>query len=260
MSDADTTRKLGLHARKHTPQERHALDELCAAFERSPLHLAQKFQAFPRHLRRQDIARFLAKYELFKLSIDAHGSVVECGVFTGGGLLAWAHFSAILEPYNHTRRVIGFDTFAGFPDTHAADTACGSSEHLHAGAFASHGDIQNEIRELAAIHDRNRPLGHIPKIELVAGDARETVPRYVHDHPHLLVSLVYLDFDLYEPTRAALEALLPRVVRGGVIAFDELNCPDFPGETTALLECLDLRNVELRRFPFEPYVSYFVRR
>lgn len=60
-------------------------------------------------------------------------------------------------------------------------------------------------------------------------------------------------------TKAALAALLPRVVKGGVVAFDELNCAEFAGETTALLETLSLDQVELRRFPIDPYVSYFIK-
>jgi hypothetical protein len=70
---------------------------------------------------------------------------------------------------------------------------------------------------------------------------------------------LYIDFDLYAPTKAALEALLPRVPRGGVVAFDELNCPEFAGETSALLECLNLNKLDLRRLPFDPYISWFVR-
>src|SRR4051794_25231288 len=104
-------RELGHHSAKYTPVEASAVDELSAAFEGSHLSLAHRLQTFPRHVRRQDIARFLTKYEIFKLSLAANGSVIECGVFAGGGLASWAHFSVILEPYNHTRRVIGFDTF-----------------------------------------------------------------------------------------------------------------------------------------------------
>jgi hypothetical protein len=96
-------------------------------------------------------------------------------------------------------------------------------------------------------------------VELIAGDASHTIPEYVASHPHLLISLMYLDFDIYEPTKVALQHLYQRVVKGGIIAFDELNCAEFPGETTALLEALDLENVELRRFPFEPYISYFTK-
>jgi hypothetical protein len=251
--------ELGHHISRHTKVEENVLTALSAAFGSSHLSLQHKLSAFPRHLRRQDVARFLTKYEIFKASLPANGSVIECGVFTGGGVMAWAHFSSILEPYNHTRRVIGFDTFSGFPDVHENDTTRGVSEHLHRGAFSVGDSLAEEIRQLAAIHDRNRPLGHIPKVELVAGDACETIPSYVQTHPHLLVSLLYLDFDLYVPTKLALEHFYPRVPKGGIVAFDELNCAEFPGETTALLETLDLTEVNLRRFPFDPYISYFVK-
>lgn len=250
---------LGHHAAKYAPGERRVLDDLCAAFEESPVTLAQRLQTFPRHVRRQDIARFLVKHELFKLSAGANGSIVECGVFAGGGLFGWMHFSAIYEPYNHSRRIIGFDTFSGFPGVHEKDLTAGRSEHTRTGAFQSTSTIVQELQSLAAIHDANRPLGHIPKIEVVVGDACETVPAYVAQHPSLLISLLYLDFDLYAPTRAALEALMPRVVKGGVVAFDELNCAEFAGETTALLETMSVQGIELRRFPIDPYISYFVR-
>jgi hypothetical protein len=42
------------------------------------------------------------------------GSIVECGVFKGFGLMSWAKLSAMLEPENFTRRIYGFDTFEGF--------------------------------------------------------------------------------------------------------------------------------------------------
>jgi hypothetical protein len=247
------------HAALHTPTEKGLAEELCAAFEGSQLSVALRLQNFPRHVRRQDIARFLAKYEIFKQVLSVNGSIAECGVFAGGGIMTWEHFSAILEPYNHTRRIVGFDSFAGFPDVHEKDLKIGSSEHLHKGALATNSTIKDEIEYLVARHDRNRPLGHIPKVELVAGDACETIPEYVKQNPHLLISLMYLDFDIYEPTRVALQNLYPRVVKGGIIAFDELNCSEFPGETSALLETLDLAHVELRRFPFEPYISYFIK-
>lgn len=251
---------LGLgHRAKHSENERSLASELVHEFEVSSLPLHLRLQHFARHVRRQDIARMLAKYELFQLNLPVNGSVVECGVYAGAGLLSWHHFSAILEPYNHSRRLIGFDTFEGFPSVDVKDVEHGESEHLKEGAFQTTPEIQRELERLIALHDRNRPLGHIPKIELVAGDATATIPRFLESHPHLLISLLYLDFDIYQPTKVALEHLLQRVVKGGVVAFDELNCADFPGETTALLEVLGLEKVALRRFPFEPYISYFIK-
>lgn len=250
--------ELGHHAALHTAQESEVVADLVAAFEHSPLSLPQRLASFARYAKRQDLARFLTKYELYKLSLGANGSVVECGVFMGAGLLSWLHFSSILEPYNHSRRIFGFDTFEGFRGVSAKDEPS-RSEHLKAGAFQTHQSIKEELEALATIHDHNRPLGHIPKVELVAGDACETIPAFVAEKPHVLISLLYLDFDLYEPTQAALRHLLPRVVKGGVVAFDELNCAEWPGETAALVEALDLGEVRLRRFPMDPYISYFIK-
>lgn len=259
MKKRNTLKALGHHEAKHTPGEKGTVEAFCHAFESSGVPLSQRLQNFPRHVRRQDIARFLAKYEIFKLALSVNGSVVECGVFAGGGLMSWMHFSSIHEPYNHTRRVIGFDTFSGFPGVHEKDTRAGTSDHLYKSAFQINASIQDEIAALAALHDHNRPLGHIPKVELVAGNACETIPRYIEEHPHLLVSLLYLDFDIYEPTKTALAHLFPRIVKGGVVAFDEVNCPEFPGETTALLESFDLCEVELRRTPMDPHISWFIK-
>jgi hypothetical protein len=259
MSDDKTLKAMGLHSARHTGPEKNAINGLCDIFSNSPIPLPQKLQNFCRHTRRQDIARFLTRYELFKLSLPAHGSIVECGVFAGGGLIAWHHFSSIFEPYNHSRRIFGFDTFKGFPGVSEEDVKGGTSSNLHKGAYSVHESIREEIESFAAVHDGNRPLGHIPKIELVSGDANKTIPTFCKSHQHLLISLLYLDFDLYVPTKTALKHFLPRVVKGGIVAFDELNCPEYPGETRALLEALDLKDVQLRRLPIDPYISYFVR-
>lgn len=241
---------------KHTAGERQVYDELTAAFAESELDLSLRLHSFARHVKRQDVARFLVRYEIFKEQMPANGSIVECGVYAGAGLMSWMHFSSILEPYNYMRRVIGFDTFVGFPNIHEEDLK-GTSQYLEPGALQTHESTYDELRKLAAIHDRNRPLGHMQKVELVKGDACLTIPEYVEKNPHLLVSLLYLDFDIYEPTKVALEHLYPRVVRGGIVAFDELNCKEYPGETTAMLDVLGMP--ALRRSPFDPMISYFVK-
>ena len=60
---------------------------------------------------------------------------------------------------------------------------------------------------------------------------------YLHNsNKHILISLLYLDMDLHEPTKVALQYFLPRMAKGSIIAFDELNYKKFPGETIAMLE------------------------
>lgn len=219
----------------------------------------QKLENFSKYVPRQAIARFLARYELFRLVQDVHGSIVECGVLTGGGLMSFATVSVTLEPYNFQRQVIGFDTFSGFSSVSDQDWegAAQKSPYLRDGGLGVDG-AYDELRQAIALFDQNRFLNQFAKVELVRGDFGVTGPQYLKDNPHLIVSLLYLDFDIYAPTKAALELFLPRIPKGGVIAFDELNERTFPGETMAVQEVVGLSGLRLRRFPFEPGISYAV--
>ena len=57
--------------------------------------------------------------------------------------------------------------------------------------------------------------------ELIEGDICLTVPRYVADYPELKIALLHEDVDLYEPSRVILEQLFDRVVRHGLVVFDD---------------------------------------
>lgn len=213
-----------------------------------------KLENFPKYVRRQHLKRFLAMYEIFKLAMPVKGSIVECGVFRGFGLMSWAKLSAMLEPENLTRRIYGFDTFEGFPSVAAQDQSVFTD--------AKPGDLcansYNELTELIREYDRDRFLGHVPKVELIRGDVARTVPEFVVSHPHLLVSLLFLDADMFQPTKAALETLLPRMPKGAVIAFDELDNPIWPGETAAAMDAVGLRNLRLRRLDWDPYIAFAI--
>lgn len=93
---------------------------------------------------------------------------------------------------------------------------------------------------------------------MVKGDVLNTLDEFINDNQHLLIALLYMDLDIYKPTKFVLERLLKRVPKGGIVAFDELNHRAFPGETAALLEVIDVKNVEIRRVPFCSRISYFV--
>lgn len=225
-------------------------------FQNDATALIEKLEAFPKYASRQAMAKFLTKYEIFKRILNVNGSIVECGVLHGAGLLAWAKLSSIFEPANHVRKVIGFDTFEGFPSVAKADTKTGTFNELKEGGLT--GSTHELISEAVKVYDLNRPINHIPKVELVKGDLCVTARKYLDENPHLVVSLLYLDLDLYEPTKAAIEVFLPRMPKGAVIVFDELNAKIFPGETMAVMEQIGLRNLRIERFSFDSYVSFAV--
>lgn len=222
-------------------------------FSESKCSTYDKLRNFPKYVRRQDTARFLCRYEIFKRQIGIKGSIIECGVHHGGGIMGWAHYSAILEPYNYHREIIGFDTFEGFPEVTGED---GSGDNSKPGAFAENYDIKEELTQAISAFDENRFLNNKRKISLIKGDANLTIPEYVENNKHMLVSLLYLDFDIYKPTVTALQTLLPRIPKGGIIAFDEAHNPDWPGETMALLENMEIKRHRLECLEYEPNISF----
>ena len=230
-------------------------------FDRAGGSNVEKLENFAKFASRQTLARHLGLTEVFKLVLEVQGDVVECGVNWGGGLMAFAQLSAILEPVNLQRRIVGFDTFSGFVKIADEDAkgALFTAERRAGGYLADcQADCLADLQECVTLFDRNRFIGHVEKVVLVPGDASLTIPAYLEASPHTVVSLLHLDFDLYEPTRIAIEHLLPRMPRGAVILFDELNNRTWPGETRAVMDTLGLSKLRIRRFAFEPHMSYAV--
>ena len=221
----------------------------------------EKLQNFPKYVPEKNLISFLSKSELFKKVLDLHGAIIECGVLFGGSTMAWAHFSSIYEPINLTRKIIGFDTFKGFPSFHKKDATGefggGKGEFSKVGDWSS--NSYEDLQESARIFDMLRFKNHHKKIELVKGNFIETGKQYLKDNPHLVIALLYLDFDIYEPTKAALDLFYERIPKGGVIAFDQLNYKVTPGDTIATLESIGLNSHKVQRFYWDPLLSYIVK-
>ena len=101
-------------------------------------------------------------------------------------------------------------------------------------------------------------MSQVKKYEICKGDARTKLKKYLEDHPETIISLAYFDMQLYEPTRDCLKLILPHLTRGSVIAMDELNSCEFPGETVAFQEVIGLDHYKLQRSLFLPDRTYFV--
>jgi hypothetical protein len=238
-----------------TKQEQVVGERLREVFERCSDPFEKKLDNFAKYTRRQALTRTFAQYEIFKRVLRVKGSIVECGVLRGGSLFTWLHLSSIVEPVNFTRRIYGFDTFEGFPAVSEYDKSPASS-HVKAGDL--YANSYEELTALIEVHNSNRLLNNVDKIHLVRGDATTTIPAFVESHPHLVVSLLFLDFDLYEPTKTALQHFVPRMPKGAVLAFDELDNPLWPGETKAALDEVGIRNLRIERVEFDPYIGFAV--
>jgi hypothetical protein len=246
--------KSGGNPKRHSSKDLAGYELSEKAFQSSKLPLFDKLEAFPRFSTKRSLARFLCKHEIFKQIININGVIIECGVFNGAGLFTWAQLSNIYEPTNYNRKVIGFDTFEGFPSVAAEDF--NKMKNPEAGDLL--GEHITEFSFSIEKFEKEYCLSHLSKLELIKGDFMETGENYLNQNKHILISLLYLDFDLYEPTRKALELFIPRMSKGAVLCFDQLNCENFPGETQAILEYCKLSKYELRRTPIDPWISWIV--
>jgi hypothetical protein len=200
---------------------------------------------------RQLVSRMLYMADIYRQIVDVPGAIMEFGVRWGQNLSLFSSLRAIYEPYNYSRRLVGFDTFGGFPSVSEQDgAAVAAGDYSVTAGYASH------LSRVLEIHEALSPLAHIPKFELVAGDAVETLPAYLERNPQTIVALACFDFDLHAPTKACLETILPRIPKGGIVAFDELNHPSFPGETAAVMETIGLKKYRLVRSPLHTFGCY----
>lgn len=202
---------------------------------------------------RQSLSRINFMQRLYGMIVPVHGVIMEFGVRWGQNMALFSTLRGIHEPFNYNRRVIGFDTFEGFPSVAGED-----GRGVQVGDYAVTNDWKSDLQSILDFHEQNAPIAHKTKYELVQGDAIQTVPAWLKQHPETVVALAYFDFDIYTPTKACLEAIMPYVTKGTVLAFDELNCPEFPGETVAVREVLGLSCHALRRDPSSPLTSYMV--
>ncbi|SVD43480.1 uncharacterized protein METZ01_LOCUS396334 [marine metagenome] len=200
---------------------------------------------------RQETGDTLARVELFQKICDIPGYIVECGSNTGNHLMLFALLSTVYEPYAINRKIISFDTFDGF-----------RSINTEADGELSERDFSNAdfdlLEKCVNIYDMNRHLSHMNKIRLIKGNAVETIPEWKHQNKEVVISLLYLDFDIYEPTVVALENLFELIPKGGIVAFDQFSYENFPGETLAFKEKLGL-DYSLKKFSYHPFISYFVK-
>lgn len=201
---------------------------------------------------RVGVQSLITRYELYKLILDVPGDIIECGVYQGNSFAWLANLSVILEPFAINRRIIGFDTFEGFTSIDSlADPVDVSSDNF---ADTSYEMIYKSLQNLDGV----RPVNKVNRFELVKGDIVTTLPKYLDEHPWMTCAMLILDTDLYRPTLTALKTILPIMPKGAVVVFDEYNYQNFPGETQAVRELLDLNKLQIKKFSYESCTAYAI--
>lgn len=241
----------------HSYSEREARlrREFLDLVDRCPIPREVRLDNLALFIRRQVMARYLFADRIYQKILDVPGDIFVFGVLWGQDLALFESLHGIYEPYNYTRRLVGFDTFAGFPSVSEED---GQGHATVPGAYSTSMAYEDYLSQVLEYHEQEAPIPHLRRFGLVKGDVCETLGPYFDKHPETIVALAYIDIDLFAPTEHILNLVLGRMPKGGVVVFDELNLKEFPGETLALDRVLGVRTCRLRRDGFHPTASYMV--
>jgi hypothetical protein len=194
------------------------------------------------------ISKILAHYELYRRIVHLPGVIIECGVFKGLTFTIFSEFRELLDNPD-TRKIIGFDTFADFPETSFQDDKQFREDFIK---IAGNQSISKD-QLISVLKSKNI----YRNIELVEGDIIQTLPEYVQNHPELQIALLNLDTDLYEPAVTILKCLYPRIVDGGILLLDDYGVT--VGETKAVDDYFTGKMVKLQRLPFRETPWYIVK-
>jgi len=201
----------------------------------------------------QTLSRVLFMDFLYRQSLNVQGIIMDLGCRWGQNALLFSAMRGIYEPFNRLRKIVAFDTFEGH-----AKVLSKEKSRMKKGDYGVTEGYEKYLDRLLSMQEKESPMSHIKKYEIIKGDACKTIPQYLKKNPETIVALAYFDFDVYKPTRDGLMAIKECLTRGSVIGFDELVEPACPGETIALKEVLGLRKYALRRSQYNARCSYLI--
>jgi hypothetical protein len=204
-------------------------------------------------MRVEAVARLIYYHTLYQKIMDVPGVICEFGVQYGATLSTLINLRSIYEPFNYSRVVYGFDTFRGLANVTAKDGNLAVD-----GDYSVRDGFDIQLDEILSILEADSACSHIKKFQLIKGDATKTIDDWLSNNPHAIISMAIFDMDIYQPTKVVLEKILPRLTKGSVLVFDELNFAAFPGETIAVNEVLGLNNLRLKRTPMQAHCAWTV--
>lgn len=195
------------------------------------------------------MAKVMAHYDLFKKTVNLPGAIVECGVFKGTSFVRFAAFRELLcNP--SAKKMIGFDAFGEFPETNFQEDLASRDKFIS--DSGEEGIGLEQLMEVLAHKKADK------NVELIKGNVCDTIPEYLAKHPDLRISFLNIDVDVYEPTKACLELLFDRVVKGGVILLDDY-ASIFPGANKAVEDFLRDTDYVPQRLPFATTPCYIIK-
>ncbi|MCR9254922.1 MAG: hypothetical protein NXI16_02370 [Alphaproteobacteria bacterium] len=205
---------------------------------------------FPRVTRTQEITKLFTLLDLYKKIENVHGCIIEIGVLDAFNIIALGHISEIFEHRNYTRKIYGFENFAGY-----VNRVEGVDLYPEKECKPYSRDL---VYESVDLFNRSITFNQMKKVEIVEGNVEDTIGPFLEENPHIVCAMLVLHISLYKPELAALKALWPRMPKGAVVMMGSLGW-DSSAAHQVLQDTLGIGNIRLERLNYTTKLSYFVK-
>lgn len=194
--------------------------------------------------------KLASKFFFLGLAQKIPGEIVELGVFKGSGMAGWLKVSRSMQS---TRKVIGFDFFnqKALIDQIKTTDAKTMNSLFENRNFNPSGYAKTLMSMLNQMNFQN--------FELKEGDVFETIPKYLADNPGFRVSIANFDLDTEEPTYFCLNELWPRIVKNGVLIFDEYGINEWT-ESSAVDRFIKEKGLDIIRSDYYAPSAYIIKK
>lgn len=157
--------------------------------------------------------KMVKKIELYWQVKHLSGDIMEFGVFKGAGVGMFLNLKRLYEP-NSLMKIIGFDYF----DPPALSSSLDGLNKSMMSTVLTRVDANDLSKENVEAR-----LSNFDKNDyvLIKGDAVINAGKFDLENPGARIKLMYMDLDMGEPTYAIMKSLWRKVVKGGIIVFDE---------------------------------------
>lgn len=234
--------------------------ELERIIREANISLPEMLINFPAYIRRREMTRLLADYDLFRQIVDLPGSVAELGVYLGAGIFSWAKLLETFVPGDRSRRVYGFESGAGYQTLSPED---GKPQPWIDRVVGKKNVPDGYLERMVKITNLDNIIAGAERCRVIPGDIQETVPDFARTNQGTRLSLLFLDVNLYAPTLTGFRELYPLVVPGGIVALNGYGTPPWQGEVLAFEHYFKEIDVELPALKKLPYSirpgAYFVK-
>ena len=232
-------------------QRRQKLYKFLSNFNVSDVELINNLNMF---MDRRSLSRLLNFYELFKLQKNISGNIALFGVYYGKDLINLLHLMQIIEPYNFSKKIYGFDTFKGIKGSNLKNDILNND-----GGYKTKKNTYEFLKKLCHLQESYSTI-QTNIIEIIKGDVRKTLKSFLKKNDHIFFSLLYFDLDIYKPTYETLLRLEKHMNKGCVLVFDQFNSDIWPGETKAIKDFFKKikKKYQIKSGKFKKQCSYFI--